>query len=80
MHHAGGETDRSVVMPINFSEVLWVPLGLLAALVFVASLIGNSIVRNAFVGSIVTVIIFVAVYIFWDYYPHNLLPEVRFPK
>ena len=67
-------------MPINFSEVLWVPLGLLAALVFVASLIGNSIVRNAFVGSIVTVIIFVAVYIFWDYYPHNLLPEVRFPK
>jgi hypothetical protein len=67
-------------MPINFSDVLWVPLGLLAALVFVASLIGNSIVRNAFVGSIVTVIIFVAVYIFWDYYPHNLLPDVRFPK
>ena len=67
-------------MPINFAEVSWVPLGLLAALVFVASLIGNSIVRNAFVGSIVTVIIFVAIYIFWDYYPHNLLPDVRFPK
>jgi hypothetical protein len=67
-------------MAINFADVMWVPLGLLAILVFVSSLIGNSIVRNAFVGSIITVIIFVAFYIFWDYYPHNLLPGLRFPK
>jgi hypothetical protein len=67
-------------MAINFADVMWVPLGLLALLVFVSSLIGNSIVRNAFVGSIITVIIFVAFYIFWDYYPHNLLPGLRFPK
>ena len=23
--------------------------------------------------------VFVAVYIFWDFYPHNLMPGVRFP-
>ena len=55
------------------------PIGLLAGLVFVASVIGNSLTRNAFVGAIITVIIFVAFYVFWDYYPHNLLPGVRFP-
>ena len=44
------------------------------ALVFVSSVIGNSLTRNAFVGAIITVIIFVAFYVFWDYYPHNLLP------
>ena len=53
--------------------------GLLAALVFVSSLIGNSLTRNAFVGAIITVIIFVAFYVFWDYYPHNLVPGFRFP-
>ena len=67
-------------MPINWAEILWMPLGLLAALVFVSSVIGNSLSRNAFVGSIIAVIIFVAFYIFWDYYPHNLLPDVRFPR
>jgi hypothetical protein len=67
-------------MPIVWTDILWVPLGLLAALVFVSSIIGNSLTKNAFVGAIITVIIFVAVYIFWDYYPHNLLPGVRFPK
>ena len=44
-----------------------------------ASLIGHSLTRNAFVGAIITVIIFVAVYIAWDYYPHGQLEGVRFP-
>ena len=66
-------------MPINWTEILWMPIGLLAGLVFVSSVIGNSLTRNAFVGAIITVIIFVAFYVFWDYYPHNLIPGVRFP-
>ena len=49
-------------------------LGLLAAVVFVASLIGHSLVRNPFIGAILTVILFVAAYVFWNYYDHNLLP------
>jgi hypothetical protein len=54
-------------------------VGLLAALVFVASLIGNSLVRNAFVGAIITTILFVAIYIFWNHYPHGLMTGLRFP-
>ena len=52
-------------MPINWAELPMQAIGLLAGLVFVASLIGNSLTRNAFVGAILTVIIFVAVYIAW---------------
>jgi amino acid permease len=66
-------------MPINLGDLPLQAIGLLAGLVFVASLIGNSLTKNAFVGAIITVIIFVAVYIAWDFYPHGYLPGLRFP-
>jgi len=66
------------MVPINWADIPWQAVGLLAGLAFVASLIGHSLTRNAFVGAIITVIIFVAVYIAWDFYPHNL-PGPRFP-
>lgn len=66
-------------MPINWAELPMQAIGLLAGLTFVASLIGHSLTRNAFVGAILTVIIFVAIYIAWDFYPHGYLPGVRFP-
>jgi hypothetical protein len=66
-------------MQIPWADVAWMPIGLLAALVFVCSVIGNSLTRNAFVGAILTVIIFVAFYVFWDYYPHGLLQPYRLP-
>ena len=55
-------------MPIDWSAIPVTPLGLLAALAFVSSLIGNSLSRSAFVDSILTVIVFVASYIFWNHY------------
>jgi len=67
-------------MPINWAEIPWTAVGLLAGLVFVSSLIGNSLIKNAVVGSILAVIIFVAAFVFWDYYPHNVLGDVRFPN
>ena len=67
-------------MPIVWSNIPLMAVGLLAGLTFVASLIGHTLTRNAFVGAIITTIIFVAVYIFWDFYPHQLLPDVRFPS
>jgi amino acid permease len=67
-------------MPINVADLPWQAIGLLAGLTFVASLIGHSLTRNAFVGAIIAVIIFVAVYIGWDYYPHGLLEGLRFPN
>jgi hypothetical protein len=66
-------------MPINWADIPWPALGLLAGLTFVASLIGHSLSRNAFVGAIIAVIIFVAVYVFWDFYPHGLVRDIRFP-
>ena len=67
-------------MGIDFAALPFQAIGLLAGLAFVASLIGNSVTKNAFVGAIITVIIFVAVYVFWDYYPHKILEGVRFPN
>jgi hypothetical protein len=67
-------------MPINVADLPLQAIGLLAGLAFVASLIGHSLTRNAFVGAIITVIIFVAIYIAWDYYPHGQLEGVRFPN
>ena len=66
-------------MPINWAELPMQAIGLLAGLTFVASLIGHSLTRNAFIGAILTVIIFVAIYIAWDFYPHGYMPGVRFP-
>ena len=66
-------------MPINWSDIPMQALGLLAALTFVSSLVGHSLTRNAFVGAIIAAIIFAAVYIFWDFYPHHLLEGVRLP-
>lgn len=67
-------------MPFNVADLPWQAIGLLTGLAFVSSLIGNSLTRNAFVGAIITAIIFAAVYIGWDYYPHGLLGGVRFPN
>lgn len=65
---------------LSLPSQAWQALGLLAGLTFVASLIGHSLTRNAFVGAIIAVVIFVAIYIGWDYYPHNMLGGIRFPN
>jgi amino acid permease len=67
-------------MPFNVADLPWQAIGLLAGLTFVSSLIGHSLTRNAFVGAIIAVIIFLAIYIGWDYYPHGVLPNIRFPN
>ncbi len=66
-------------MPINWSAIPLTAVGLLAALTFLASLIGHTLARNALVGAIIATIVFVAVYVFWNHYPHGLVPGVRFP-
>ena len=69
-------------MPINWADIPWSSVGLLAALAFVSSLIGNSLVKNALVGSILSVIVFVAVLVFWNYYPtplQQMVPGIKFP-
>jgi hypothetical protein len=69
-------------MPINLADIPWMAVGLLAGLAFISSLIGNSLIRNAFFGSILGVIIFVAFFVFWNYYPtpvQQMVPGIKFP-
>lgn len=65
--------------PIDWATIPLQALGLLAGLAFISSLIGHSLTRNPFVGAIITVIVFVLVYVGWNYYPHGLVPGLRFP-
>lgn len=67
-------------MPFDWAAIPMQALGLLAGLAFVASLIGHSLTKNAFVGAIIAVIIFVAAYVFWNHYDHGLLTNIRFPR
>jgi hypothetical protein len=67
-------------MPVNWVDIPWTAVGLLAGLAFISSLIGNSLAPSKILGAIIATIIFVAVYVAWDYYPHNMLEGVRFPN
>ena len=66
--------------PINWSAIPTTGLALLVGLAFISSLIGNSLSRNAFVGAILTVIVFAAIYIGWNHYLYmQVAPGIRFP-
>jgi hypothetical protein len=46
---------------------------LLALFVFISSLIGHFIsFRRAFLGALLSALLFAAAFIFWTYYPHGL--------
>ncbi len=66
-------------MPIDLSAVNWVFVGLMAALAFVAALLGSVIAfRNRFVGAIIAGILFAAGFVAWNYYPHGFgLPIIK---
>jgi len=67
-------------MSIDWANIPWRSLGLLVALTFIASLIGQAIAgENPFVGAFLSGTIFGAIYIGWNHYPHGLLPGIRFP-
>jgi amino acid permease len=53
---------------IEFGSLPWLAIGLLAGLTFVSSLIGHSLTSNQFVGAIIAMVVFLAIYIGWDYY------------
>lgn len=65
--------------PIDWNAIPLQPLGLLAGLAFISSLIGHTLTRNPFLGAIITVIVFVGIYVGWNFYPHGLAPGLRFP-
>jgi hypothetical protein len=66
-------------MPIDLSVVNWTFVGLMAALAFVAALLGSLIAfRNRFLGAILAAILFAVGFVAWNYYPHNFgLPIIK---
>lgn len=63
-------------MPIDLSTVKWDYVALLAAFVFIATLLGSIIsFRNKFAAAIIAAVLFAAAFVFWTYYPRENLPE-----
>jgi hypothetical protein len=72
----GGFTQEQS-MPIDLSAVNWVYVALMAAFAFFASLIGGVIsFRNRIGGALIAAILFAAMYVAWNYYPH---PQIQLP-
>jgi hypothetical protein len=68
-------------MPIDLASVNWLYVAILAAFVFVASLVGNvlSFGRRG-MGALLAAILFAAAFVAWSYYPHGLpLPTTLNP-
>ena len=60
-------------MPIDWANVSWVYVAVLAVFVFLSSLIGSLLsFRHHVLGSVLSAVLFAAAFVFWTYYPHNL--------
>ena len=60
-------------IPIDWANVNWVYVGVLAVFAFISTLIGNllSLNHRGF-GALLSAILFAAIFVFWSYYPHGL--------
>lgn len=60
-------------IPIDFANVDWVYVGVLAVFAFLASIIGNVLALNhRGMGAILAALVFAALFVAWTYYPHGL--------
>jgi hypothetical protein len=60
-------------MQIDWQNVNWAYVVVLAVFVFVSTLIGSLIsFRRHVLGSILSAVVFSAIFVFWSYYPHHL--------
>ena len=64
-------------MAIDLTTVNWIYVALMAGFAFVAALLGSLIsFRNRVGGALVAAILFAAMYVAWNYYPH---PQIQLP-
>jgi lipopolysaccharide export LptBFGC system permease protein LptF len=64
-------------MAIDLSAVNWIYVALMAVFAFVAALLGSVIsFRNRVGGALIAGILFAAIYVAWNYYPH---PQIQLP-
>ncbi len=58
---------------IDWASVNWLYFGLLVALVFVTSLIGNLLsFHRHILGALIATVLFAGLFMAWTYYPHHL--------
>ena len=64
-------------MAIDLTTVNWIYVALMAGFAFVAALLVSLIsFRNCVGGALVAAILFAAMYVAWNYYPH---PQIQLP-
>ncbi len=64
-------------MAIDLTTVNWIYVALMAGFASVAALLGSVIsFRNRVGGALVAAILFAAMYVAWNYYPH---PQIQLP-
>ena len=64
-------------MPIDLATVNWHFVAVMAVFAFVAALLGGLIsFRNRIGAALVSAILFAAMYVAWNYYPH---PQIQLP-
>jgi len=60
-------------MPIDLAQVDWLYVIVLAIFVFVATLLGNLLsFSHRGMAALLSALAFVAIFVFWTYYPHHL--------
>jgi len=60
-------------VPIDWANVSWLYVAVLALFVFVTTLIGTLLsFRRVFLGAVLSAILFAGAFVFWTYYPHGL--------
>ncbi len=60
-------------IPIDWANVNWIYVAVLAIFAFIATSIGNllSLNHRGF-GALLSALLFAAIFVFWSYYPHHL--------
>jgi len=62
-------------MPIDWTTVNWTFVVLMGVFAFVAALLGSLIAfRNRFWGAVIAGILFAAIFVLWNHYPHPTVP------
>lgn len=60
-------------IPIDWLNVDWVYVAVLAVFVFIATLLGELLSLNRrLTGAILSAVLFAVAFVFWTYYPHHL--------
>jgi hypothetical protein len=60
-------------MPIDWAQVDWIYVGVLAVFAFFATVVGNVLsFRHRGVAALLAAVVFAALYVAWTYYPHGL--------